>query len=212
MLYDQIIKRKKSCVVTYIDYTAGFDSISHKFMDATLANAGATRKSRAIFRAIYRAATGMARVKGVDGETIYSQAFEVGRGVIQGDIISPVLFILALDQIMQTYDKGAPGKGGARGKGFKCGRILRIKVLGYADDAALVDADTEGMTTRLTSIADASEREADMKVNVTKTFTQHVHEREDIDITTDEVAAVEAGYEHINVTSANAASRQKEGC
>ena len=35
ILYDYIIKNNKSCVVTFIDYTAAFDSISHKFMDAT---------------------------------------------------------------------------------------------------------------------------------------------------------------------------------
>ena len=70
-------------------------------MDTTLAKAGASNKSRAIFRAIYEAATGIARVRGVDGATIYSEALNVGRGVIQGDIMSPVLFILALDQIIQ---------------------------------------------------------------------------------------------------------------
>ena len=48
LLYDQVIKKDRSCVVTFIDYTAAFDSISHKFMDSTLANAGASRKSRAI--------------------------------------------------------------------------------------------------------------------------------------------------------------------
>ena len=194
--YDQIIKRKKSCVVTYIDYTAAFDSISHKFMDSTLADAGASRKSRAIFRAIYKAATGMARVKGVDGRTMFSQSFEIGRGVIQGDIISPVLFILALDQIMQKYDQGGPGKGGARGKGLKCGRMLRLKVLGYADDAALVDGTVESMSTRLTTIGDSSLEHADMKINASKTFSQHVHEREDIKVTLDEVAAVESKYDN----------------
>ena len=61
--------------VTYIDYTAAFDSISHKFMDRTLAAAGASRKSRAIFRAIYTAATGIARVHGVDGKYELSDKF-----------------------------------------------------------------------------------------------------------------------------------------
>ena len=44
----------------------------------------------------------MARVRDVnDGLNMYSEIFKVRRGVVQGDIISPVLFILALDQIMQ---------------------------------------------------------------------------------------------------------------
>ena len=70
-------------------------------MGVTLAKTGASNKNRAIFRAIYEATTGIAIVRGVDGATIYSEAFNVGRGVIQGDIMSPVLFILALDQIIQ---------------------------------------------------------------------------------------------------------------
>ena len=128
MLYDYIIKNKESCVVTFIDYayTAAFDSISHKFLDATLKKAGASRKSRAIFRAIYAAATGAARVRGTDGEVIYSGTFKIGRGVIQGDIISPILFIIALDQLIQEFD----GNGG----GVKFGRILKLKVLGYAEE------------------------------------------------------------------------------
>ena len=72
VLYDFIIKNKKSWIVTFIDYTAAFDSISHKFLDITLAKAGASRKSRAIFRAIYSVATGSARVRGIDGEHIFA--------------------------------------------------------------------------------------------------------------------------------------------
>ena len=73
-------------------------------MDSTLAKAGASRKSRAIFRVIYAAAAGIARVNGTDDNYVYSGSFNVGRGVIKGDIISPVLFILALDALVQQYD------------------------------------------------------------------------------------------------------------
>ena len=157
-------------------------------MDATLAKAGASRKSRAIFRAIYSAATGSARVRSTDGEYIYSGTFKIGRGVIQGDIISPILFIIALDHLIQEFDKG--------GNGVKCGRILKLKVLGYADDAALIEGAVEEMTKRLTSLANASETKADMKVNMAKTFTQHVFKRDDIVVTEAEAVAAEAGFKH----------------
>ena len=188
MLYDQIIRGDKRCVVTYIDYTAAFDSVSHKFIDATLAAAGASRKTRAIFRAIYSAAAGVARVGGTDGQYVFSGAFSVDRGVIQGDIISPVLFVLALDQLIQTYDKS--------GSGVKCDRVLKLRVLGYADDAALVDTTVENCTERLTALADASLREADMQINMAKTYSQHVFKREKIAVTVDELDKVEATYKH----------------
>ena len=69
--------------------------------------------------------------------------------------MSPILFILTLDQIIQKYD--------VAGRGMRCGRILRFKVLGYADDLALIDSTVEAMTERLTRIADASRAEADME-------------------------------------------------
>ena len=100
VLYDQVINSNSSCVVTYIDYSAAFDSVSHRFMDYTLAKTDASKKSRAIFRAIYSAASGVARVRSTDGKFIFSGSFNIGRGVIQGDIVSPVLFIMALDQLL----------------------------------------------------------------------------------------------------------------
>ena len=187
VLYDQIINANSKCVVTYIDFTAAFDTVSHKFMDSTLAKAGASRKSRAMFRAIYAAAAGIARVNGTDGKYVYSGSFDIGRGVIQGDIISPVLFILALDAIVQQYDD-------VHGKGFKCGRILRLDVLGYADDVALIAANVDDMTRRLTAIANASRDNVDMNVSIPKTFTQHVHRRGKLAVTNAEAKAVEKKY------------------
>ena len=187
VLYDQIINANSKCVVTYIDFSAAFDTVSHKFMDSTLAKAGASRKSRAMFRAIYAAAAGIARVNGTDGKYVYSGSFDIGRGVIQGDIISPVLFILALDAIVQQYDD-------VHGKGFKCGRILRLDVLGYADDVALIAANVDDMTRRLTAIANASRDNADMNVSIPKTFTQHVHRRGKLAVTNAEAKAVEKKY------------------
>ena len=52
VLYDNIIANNKNCVVTYIDFAAAFDSVSHKFLDEALAKAGAKRKTRALLRAI----------------------------------------------------------------------------------------------------------------------------------------------------------------
>lgn len=81
-----------------------FDSVSHKYIDKALANAGTSRKTRVMFRAIYRAAQGVARIRSVDGKVHMSKVFDIKRGVIQGDIISPILFILALDQLVQQVD------------------------------------------------------------------------------------------------------------
>ena len=117
VIYDNVILHKKDCVVTFIDFAGAFDSVSHKFLDKALRKAGASRKSRALFRAIYEAATGTARVLGLDGNNSYSHTFDIDRGVIQGDIMSPIFFIIALDQILREHDTS--------GEGIKVGNIAK---------------------------------------------------------------------------------------
>ena len=188
MLYDQIINGDDKCMVTYIDYKAAFDSVAHKFLDLSLASAKASRKSRAIFRTIYAVASGVAKVKGTDGKIVFSRRFNIGRGVVQGDIVSPVFFILALNQIFQKYD--------IYGKGVRCGEILTLKTLGYADDAALAEGTVQEMTERFTRLANKSLKEADMVVRMDKTYSQHVCRGGDVAVTDEEIKKANDKFEH----------------
>ena len=121
-----------------------------------------------IFRAVFAAAQGTTRVRGLDGNHVYSETFEVRRGVIQGDIISPIFFILALEQLFRLHDKNPIG--------VRVGNYLQIGVLGYADDAALVSRKTARMSKRLTNISKGSREDADMDLHKGKTETMHVRE------------------------------------
>ena len=69
----------KSVALTFVDYSAAFDSVSHKFIDATLERAGASNKIRAMFRAVYLAATAFTTVKGPDYTAVKSAEFRIRR-------------------------------------------------------------------------------------------------------------------------------------
>ena len=81
---EDMLEQGKEMCVTFIDYSAAFDSVSHKFIDATLKDAKASEKTRRMFRAIYGAANAVTKVSGVDGRITYSDPFPIRRGVIQG--------------------------------------------------------------------------------------------------------------------------------
>ena len=89
-LFDEMLETGKRLFVTFIDYSASFDSVSHKFLDQALKKVGATNKSCALFRAIYKEASAMTKVASTDGKMVASDPFQVNRGVIQGDITSPL--------------------------------------------------------------------------------------------------------------------------
>ena len=189
ILYEQVIKSDSKLYVTYIDYSAAFDSISHKFFDRSLANAGASRKTRAIFRAIYAAAEGIARVRGLHGDKVYSASFKVRRGVIQGDIISPIFFILAMEQLFRTHDHSPVG--------IKLGNYLQVGVIGYADDAALLSLSCDRMSARLTRVATGSQADADMTIHKGKTKNMIVERQQKLKPPTIEaIKKTEAEYKY----------------
>ena len=73
------------------------------------------------------------------GDTLCSEPFLVGRGVIQGDIFSPQCFTLGLDRIFRLQDIAGQGIGGPS----LCD--VTASKLEYADDVGLLDWTAGGL-------------------------------------------------------------------
>ena len=175
-IYDYVLAARRGLCVTFIDYSAAFDTVSHKFLEKALHRAGASAKTRALFKAIYSKANARTAVSDIDGGTVFSNSFQIRRGVVQGDITSPVYFILALELILAMHDRH-------QSKGVDFNQI-RVHTLGYADDAALLDYDDCVASQRVTDIAQGSEADADMQISVAKTKTMHVCAQGEVSKTT----------------------------
>ena len=113
VLCDKMMALGKSLAVVFVDYFAAFDSVSHKFVDTALKEAGVSIKVRAmhIVRAIYKSASAFTSVRGADNKQVRCESFQINRGVLQGDIISPLFFILALEVILRRHDPAIHGQG-----------------------------------------------------------------------------------------------------
>ena len=171
VLCDKLISIGKSLAVVFVDYSAAFDSVSHKFVDNALKEAGASPKVRAMCRAIYQAASAFTTVKGADRKNIKCEKFKIGRGVLQGDVTSPLYFIMALELILRRHDPVKTGQGASLAD-------ILIRLLGYADDVAVLEMGDEvgiqRIESRVTEITEGSEKDADMQVNIEKTKALHV--------------------------------------
>ena len=122
-----------------------------------------------MFRAIYTKVAARVRVTTAAGEEVVSEKFAVRRGVIQGDIFSPLCFIVALEAIMRKHG----GKGEMDVFGVLMDRLE------YADDAALVDTDSEAATRRLSRLYVGALEDADMEISAPKTKAMFVRPRVD---------------------------------
>ena len=111
---DMLLREGREAIITFIDYTAAFDTERQKFLDKVL---GAAAKLRRIAQAIFRVAHGCVRIRNNDLTfSDLEQQFEISRGVLQGDIFSPVKFIAGLWQIFTKHD--TPGAGVTVGKSY----------------------------------------------------------------------------------------------
>ena len=143
-----ILNEGRQAVITFIDYSAAFDTESQLFLDEALADAGVPSKVRRIIQAIFTAATGVVRVRQPNGKMAMSEPFDIERGVLQGDIFSPVSFIAGLDRIFRRHDISNSGVTVGTGENTVC-----VSKLEYADDAALINENVEQASASVTSIA-----------------------------------------------------------
>ena len=176
-----LLREGREGVITFIDYTAAFDTESQIFLDEALGTAGVPGKVRRLIQSIFKVAHGCVRAQKADGTAVFSDTFEINRGVLQGDIFSPVAFIAGLWRIFCLHD--VPDAGVTVGQ---YPNTVHISKLEYADDAGLFDGNAAEASLRITAIANGSEEDAAMSVSIPKTKGMHVHERVDVSATTEE--------------------------
>ena len=88
------------------DLAGAFDTISHKMTDRALKAAGASDKSRSLFRMIYTSVKCQVRCRGAGGGEAYSAEYDQDRGGAQGSVLMPLLFVLLMHHVYLQCDTG----------------------------------------------------------------------------------------------------------
>ena len=140
-LFDHAKRERKPISLCFLDIRKAFDSVSHESVRVALSAKGVPAKLRRYIEWVYREATTVLEFGGEKSEVI-----KLGRGVRQGDPLSPILFNLALDLVLSSLPEEL---------GFEIGGE-RVNYLSYADDTVLVAKTELGIESLTNSFVEES--------------------------------------------------------
>lgn len=146
-------RSKRALHVACVDLSKAFDTVSHNAIHKTLEEAGLPLAFREYVRAAYDNAATV--IQGADGVV---SRMQLGRGVRQGDPLSPLLFSLVVDRTLGLLSEDV---------GYRIGGRV-VDVLGYADDIVLLSSTKVGLQENLTRLHEALER-CGLSINAKKT-------------------------------------------
>ena len=154
ILMEKIIAIGQKAFIMFIDYSKAFDSVSHIKLFSAMIEMGFPAHLVALLQSLY--VNQKARIRW-NGEN--TDEFNLGKGVRQGCIASPHMFVSYTEKVMRDADVNQYG--------IKVGGTP-ISNLRYADDTALFETSEEDIE-RLTSAVNDAGRKLNLKLNVKKT-------------------------------------------
>ncbi|GJT01740.1 putative RNA-directed DNA polymerase, eukaryota, reverse transcriptase zinc-binding domain protein [Tanacetum coccineum] len=144
-IVERFKKKKKKLLIFKVDFEKAFDSVSWKYLDFVLLNLGFGSKWRSWIRACLSSSRASVLVNGSP-----TSEFSIKRGLRQGDLLSPFLFILVMEGLHNALST-VVSSGPIRGVKFGS-HELTISYLFYVDDKSNVygigvsDFDDSSMT------------------------------------------------------------------
>jgi hypothetical protein len=130
---DKFIERVKKGNLAFLHFKAAFDTVPREEIWNALARKNVPSKLIRVIKAMYETVEGVVRF---DGKLAY--AFLMERGVKQGDSLSPLSFILFMDEVLKICKR----RNERMTMGYWNMRPVYCQALLYADDIVLI-ADSE---------------------------------------------------------------------
>ena len=175
---EKLLSRNKEAYIAFLDLQAAFDTIPREEIWKALQKLGATKNLIEKIQSIYETVKG--RVQIGEGQ---SEEIKMEKGVKQGDSLSPLLFIIVMDQILKQCKRTARCKVGH----YKM-RPIYVQSLIYADDIALIVSNKEELQKAVTEWASAM-KDRGIRINVKKSKVMVITKnknREHLNITWEE--------------------------
>ena len=149
-------------VVTAIDFRNAFGSVPHDLILSTMRQRNFPDWAQQIITSMYRGASSVIEMRGNRSEKVLWK-----RGVKQGCPLSPLLFNLCLEPLLQAVNKHCGKDGVFVGP---AGKRIGFAVQAYADDVVFMSSDANGVR-RMLQMLETFVDWSQMEVNVNKCAT-----------------------------------------
>ena len=162
IIVEQSLEWRAALCINFIDYEKAFDSLDRNVLWDLMANYGIPSKIISLVKDTYEGTS--CRILHEGG---LAESFSIKLGVRQGCLLSPFLFLLAVDWIMKETTTGSRN-------GIQWTLVDQLQDLDFADDLALL-AHTHTQMQAKTTKLEAISSKLGLKINTDKTKTIRIN-------------------------------------
>ena len=162
IIVEQSLEWKSSLYINFIDFEKAFDSVDRDSLWKIMRHYGIPNKYVSVIKETYQGMT-CRILHGGD----MSESFNVQTGVRQGCLLSPFLFLLAIDWVMRETTKGERN-------GIQWTLFDQLDDLDFADDLALLSHNHEQMQGKTTALQTTASK-IGLKINTEKTKVMRIN-------------------------------------
>jgi hypothetical protein len=156
IIVEQSMEYQSPLYLLFVDYERAFDSIDRKCMWAALTNKGLPQKFVNLIKEGYNGYKCRILHEGT-----LSEEFETSTGVRQGCILSPLLFLVVIDEVLKTTVQD-------KKRGLMWTFEENLEDLDFADDICLLSQNGKQLQEKIDHLSRTSEK-AGLKINKIKT-------------------------------------------
>ncbi|GKA00995.1 RNA-directed DNA polymerase, eukaryota, reverse transcriptase zinc-binding domain protein [Tanacetum coccineum] len=153
-------RKKKQTLLFKVDFEKAYDSVRWDFLDDVLGKFGFGDKWRKWIRCCLHSSKGSIIINGSPTKEFY-----FGKGLKQGDPLSPFLFLLIMESLHISFQRVVDA---GLFNGIKIGGSVNLSHMFYADDAVFVGEWSESNISSLIHVLECFHKVSGLKINMSK--------------------------------------------